>query len=191
MLENLEPLRRKLVAHAAEHAHATRTAAEERLARKTARRRLRHARQAQALAQRVAAGVQAAAHSQIAAVVSRCLTAVFGPETYQFKIAFEQKRGRTEARLLLTRGGLELDPLDSAGGGVVDVAAFALRLAALVLERPARRRLLCLDEPWKHLSTEYRPALRELVEVLAREMGVQFLLITHSPEFEIGKVVRL
>lgn len=190
-MQDLESLQKKLTAAAAEHAHTARTVAEERAAHKAARQRLGHAKQAQALAQRVAAGVQAAAHSQIAAVVSRCLTAVFGPEAYQFKIAFEQKRGKTEARLLLTRGGLELDPLDSAGGGVVDVAAFALRLAALVLERPARRRLLVLDEPFRFVSKEYQPAVRQLIETLAAEMQVQIIMVTHNVELEIGKVVRL
>ncbi len=84
-----------------------------------------------------------------------------------------------------------MDPTASVGGGVVDVASFALRLACLLLASPKRRRLLCLDEPFKHLSENYRPAVRELIEVLAREMDVQFIIVTHSNELKIGKVIEL
>jgi hypothetical protein len=61
----------------------------------------------------------------------------------------------------------------------------------LCLRRPASRRLLVLDEPWKHLSENYRPAARKLIEMLSEQMQVQFLIVTHSKEFEIGKVVRI
>lgn len=141
------------------------------------------------LAQSAAAQAQKAAHGRLASLVSECLRSVFGEDAYEFKIVFEEKRGKTEARLAFARGGAEVDPLTASGGGVVDVAAFALRLSALLLHEPPLRRLLVLDEPWKHLSARYRPALRELVEVLARRLGVQFLIVTHSADFEIGKVI--
>lgn len=157
-----------------------------------AREQVEHLLQAQAIVQQVAEAVQQQAHEQVARMVTRCLQAVFGEEAaYTFKIDFERKRGRTEARLLFCRDGMELEPLGAAGGGVIDVAAFALRLACLVLARPKRRRLLVLDEPWKHLSAEYRPAVRQLVLTLARELGIQFLICTHANELKIGKVIEL
>ena len=144
----------------------------------------------QKILQAVAQTIQEQVHNRIAAVVSRCLTAVFS-EPYAFRITFEQKRGRTEARLSFVRGGIEVDPLTAAGGGVVDVAAFALRLAALMLSRPVKRRLLVLDEPFRFVSAEYRPKVRELLAELATEMGVQFVLVTHMPELYGDKVVEL
>lgn len=144
----------------------------------------------QKILQEVAATVQAKAHARIARLVARCLGAVF-TEPYEFEIEFEQKRGRTEARLVFKRGVNEVDPLNASGGGVVDVCSFALRLAALVASRPARRKVLIMDEPFKHLSREYRPAVRGLLEGLAMELGMQFIIVTHDPALQIGKVVEI
>jgi hypothetical protein len=140
--------------------------------------------------QAVAHVVQQETHTAIASVVSRCLQAVF-PDPYEFEIQFEQRRGRTEARLVFVRDGEAVSPLDSSGGGVVDVAAFALRLACLMLAQPQRRRLVVLDEPFKFVSADYLPAVRQLLEDLAAELGVQFVMVTHLEELYCGKIVQI
>lgn len=151
---------------------------------------------AQVLVQRVAQAVQQRAHDQIAKVVSRCLSAVFD-HPYEFRILFERKRGRTEARLVFVRKKgkreVEIDPADGCGGGVVDVAAFALRLACLLLQKPKRRRVLILDEPFKFVSErrDYRHRVRNLLETLADEMDIQFIMVTHDPVLQVGKVVEV
>jgi DNA repair exonuclease SbcCD ATPase subunit len=139
------------------------------------------------VAREVAQQVQEEAHAKISDIVSHALSAVFD-QPYSFKIRFEQKRGRTEAVLVFDRDGVEIDPLTAAGGGVVDVASFALRLSALLLSRPQRRKLLVMDEPFKMLSQEYRPRLKALLETLAKDLGVQMVMVTHDPELRIGAV---
>ena len=146
---------------------------------------------AQQLVQLVAQDIQQRAHQQIAALVTHCLKAVFGEEAYIFKINFERQRGKTSAHLLLERDGLEIDAIDAAGGGVVDVTAFALRLATLLLARPKRRQVLILDEPFKMLSREYVPKVRDLLLALSQDLGVQILMVTHNEELKIGKVIEL
>lgn len=149
------------------------------------------AREVHAIFQEASTQTQRLAHSRIAAVASRCLSAVFD-DPYDFRLVFESKRNRTEVRLVFTRGGVDLDdPVDSCGGGVVDVAAFALRLACLMLMHPPRRRLLVLDEPFKHLSREYRPRVAALLQTLTREMGVQIIMVTHDPALCMGRVVEI
>jgi hypothetical protein len=145
--------------------------------------------------QEAALEIQQEAHRRIASVVSRCLEDVF-EDAYQFEIRFERKRGRTEAGLVFSRRGLELlDPLNEAGGGVVDVAAFALRLVCLVLEKPEKRRLLILDEPFSKVrGSTNRSRVRALVENLADEFGVQFVINIDGevyPEFLLGTVVEI
>lgn len=147
--------------------------------------------EAQKIVQGIALQIQTEAHNKIADVVSRCLEAVFGDDAYQFRITFEQKRGRTEASLAFVRDGVEIDPMSASGGGAVDVAAFALRVACLVLSRPPLRRVLFLDEAFRFLSLEYRPRVAEMIESLAQELEIQFILVTHSPELQIGKVYAL
>lgn len=146
--------------------------------------------QAQAIAQLAAQQIQRQAHDKIAGVVSRCLETVFG-EKYEFQIIFERKRGKTEARLAFVKDGEELDGVSAVGGGVVDVASFALRLSCLVLSTPAVRRVMVLDEPFKWLSREYLGRVAELLQSLAEEMDVQFIMVTHIPELQMGKVVTL
>lgn len=151
---------------------------------------LTDAEQARCILQEVSQAVQQMAHSRIAEVVSRCLEAVFD-DPYEFRIKFDTKRGRTEAQLVFVRDGVEVDPMSASGGGVVDVASFALRLACLSLSRPPLRKLLVLDEPFKFVSQEYRRRIRVLLETLAKEMEFQFFFVTHIPDLQCGKVVSI
>lgn len=146
--------------------------------------------EAQELAQQVAQQVQQQAHEAIAGVVSQCLEAVFD-EPYEFKILFDRKRGRTEAQLVFERDGEQVDPLTASGGGVIDVAAFALRLSCLMLSQPPVRKLLVLDEPFKFVSREYIGRVRTMLEKLAEDMEVQFVIVTHINELRCGTVVQL
>jgi DNA repair exonuclease SbcCD ATPase subunit len=142
------------------------------------------------IARGIAEVLQRDAHTRIAGLVTRCLSAVFGDEAYEFRIITEQKRNRTEARAVFVRDGEEFDALSSIGGGVVDVAAFALRVAVILAQDPVRR-LLILDEPMKFVSAEYRPQVRALLETLADELDVQIVLVTHISDLELGKIVRI
>lgn len=151
--------------------------------------------EAQRILQIVAQSVQEVVHRQISGVVSQCLRFVF-EDPYAFRIEFERKRGRTEAKLVFAREGIELsDPLREVGGGVVDVAAFALRLACLVKANPPVRRMLVLDEPFSKLrGYENRQRIRDMVRSLADELDVQFIMNVDTdvyPEFEMGEVVRV
>ena len=152
--------------------------------------RIENILEAQDLAQQVAQQIQRQAHDQIATVVSKCLEAIFD-EPYEFRIHFERKRGRTEARLVFEREGQEIDPMTASGGGVVDVAAFALRLSCLMLARPALSKTLILDEPFKFVSEDLRDRIRMLLEKLSKEMNVQFIIVTHMEELKVGKVIEL
>ena len=176
----------------ATYAEASSRVGKERQALKSAKSRLSDTKEAVVLIQEVAASVQAQAHARISLVVTRCLSAIFD-DPYTFTITFERKRNRTEAKITFCRAELEIEPEDGVGGGVLDVAAFGLRLAALTLSRPQKRRLLVLDEPFKFLSRKkgYRGRVRDLIESLAEEMDVQFIIITHMDELRVGSVIDL
>lgn len=130
-------------------------------------------------------------HGQVQQIVSYCLKEVFGEEAYEFRIKFMQKRNQVEAALVFVRNGEEFDPLQAAGGGVLAVACFALRMAVLYLMRKDVRPIMILDEPFSQVSKEYREAMAALLERTSDEFGMQYILITHSPEFEVGKVYRI
>ena len=174
-----------------QHSHACKTVTAERAAMQEAKQDQQDALEAQRILQQIAQTIQQEAHKRIAEIVTKCLRSIFEEDAYEFKINFLRKRGRTEARLVFVRDGHEIDPRRAAGGGVVDVAAFALRIACLILSRPPVRRLIVADEPFKHLSAEYRPRIASMIERLASDLKVQFVIVTHSPELAVGKTIRI
>lgn len=188
---NLELLRRNTDRTLADYRAAKQTLGSERTRLEQAKTNLEAIQTAQKLVQEVATRVQEEAHAQIGGLVTRALRAVFGEDAYTFKIVFEQKRGKTEARFVFVRDGEEIDPMSAAGGGVIQVAALALRISCMVLEVPPVRLLLVADEPCSMVSKEYRSRVRNLLETLAEELDMQIILTTHSPDLQIGKVVEL
>lgn len=153
---------------------------------------LEHVEEARGIVQAVSQAIQQIVHDRVAKIVTDCLEAVFD-DPYEFRIIFDRKRGKTEARIIFCRDGVELDdPLNQVGGGIIDVAAFALRLACLMISRPARRRLLILDEPMKYVRGEvYRRRVAEMLQRLSKELEVQILLNTDVPTFRLGTVVEM
>lgn len=142
------------------------------------------------LVQELAEKVQHDAHKAIADIVTRCLQAVFGEDTYHLNIKIRKSRGKTDALLQLVKGDLVLDDPESESGGVKDVVAFALRLAALILSRPSKRRLMILDEPFRHLNSERMEIVVELLQTLSEEMGIQFIMVTQAKSLAtVGKVI--
>lgn len=142
--------------------------------------------------QSISQELQQQAHKQISLVVSKCLAAVFD-EPYEFEIHFERKRNRTQANLVLSRDGVEIgNPMDATGGGVIDVASFAIRISALLLQQPPRRRLVVLDEPFKFLHPpERRPRIVKMLEMLSNDFDIQFIIVTGIDELRCGRVIDL
>jgi len=148
--------------------------------------------EAQEVVTYIAQTIQQQVHGRVSQIVTRCLNAVF-EDPYEFKIRFDRKRGKTEARMVLVRDGEELDdPLNEVGGGVVDVVSLALRLAHLLLSRPARRRLVVLDEPFSAIrGAGNKKRTREMLLKLAEELGFQFVLNSEIQAYQMGNVVEL
>lgn len=114
---------------------------------------------------------------RITNIVSMALAAVF-PDPYQFKLVFNERRNQTEADLLLVRDGEELSPVEGAGGGVLDVVSFALRIAVLLMSN--HRRIIILDEPFRHLSADLQPKASEMMKMLSDKLGIQFIMVSHE-----------
>ena len=108
------------------------------------------------------------------AIVQACLDAVF-PGSYKFMMEFISRRGQVEVDMWLDKDGTRMDPLDSNGGGVVDVMSIALRLCCLTLSTKAK--VLLLDEPFGHLRGDARERLGELLSIISERLNVQILMV--------------
>jgi DNA repair exonuclease SbcCD ATPase subunit len=107
-----------------------------------------------------------------------CLQSIFGDD-YRYKMIGEIKYGLLSiSHIVLDKKGNEIDPINSMGGGVVDVLSFALRLTTLLLS--GTDRLLILDEPFRFLSRDKIPIIRSVLDILSVDYGVQIEMVTHT-----------
>lgn len=115
----------------------------------------------------------------ISDVTSLALESVFN-DPYQLKVDFVQRRNKTECDLLFVKGDSELDPLTASGGGAVDVAAFALRIASWSMSHPRTRATIILDEPLRFLSVDNQEKASRMIKELSQRLGLQFIIVTHE-----------
>lgn len=113
--------------------------------------------------------------------VTLALKSIFGEE-YSFKIIFEMKRDQPECHFYVNKNGLLLEPrFDTMGGGIIDVAALALHVLVLILEKSPP--ILIADEPMlKNVSKEHLPAVADMLKRLIKELNIQLIMVTHIPE---------
>ena len=128
-------------------------------------------------------------------IVTSAILGVF-PDPYVFKADFVMKNNRTECELgLLSNEGEIINPLAASGGGVVDVTAFALRVASWSMKIPRSRPVIILDETFKHLSRDLMYKAGEMLRGMADRLNMQVIMISHEPDlvqiadrvFEVSK----
>lgn len=117
----------------------------------------------------------------IGEITSLAMEAVFD-DPYEMIAEFVERRNKTECDLLFERDGKRINPLDASGGGVVDIASFALRAASWSMGRPRTQPVLILDEPFKQLSANLMPKASQMLEDVSKELGLQIIMVTHSDE---------
>lgn len=134
--------------------------------------------QAQIFIQNVAKATQEKLCYHINDVVQLALDALF-PDEYTFNLEFEVKNGKTVANLNFYKQGYLVDILKSDGGGVVDIASLALRIAAWSLSRTEP--VLILDEPLQKIQPKELQAVAwAVVEELSKRLSLQFIIISNS-----------
>ena len=144
---------------------------------------INYSEKAQSIIQLVAQQTQKELEYHISDIVSLALETIFD-DPYKFKIEFVLKRNKTECELLFEREGELINPLSASGGGVIDVASFALRIALWTLQAPKSRNTIILDESFKFVSKDLLPRVGELLQELSKKLNLQFILVTHLDELE-------
>lgn len=145
------------------------------------KRNQRNVDQAQVILQTLAKETQDGIKYHITDIVNLALNAVFD-DPYEFTIEFVFKNNKVAAELYFIKDGNKIDPLSSTGGGVVDIAAFALRIALWTLGNPRSDNCIVLDEPLKWISKDLRPKAAEIIKELSNKLDLQFIIVTHMPE---------
>jgi len=147
---------------------------------KESNRDLRRHEQAREIIKEVGLKTQQQLSFHISDITSLALEAVFD-NPYELVAEFVQRRNKTECDLYFIRDGEKLDPLSASGGGAVDVAAFALRIASWSMQRPKSRNTILLDEPLRFLSVDHQEKASMMIKHLSEKLHIQFIIITHVP----------
>ena len=140
----------------------------------------------QIVLQDVVGQIQKKIKYQINNLVTVALKSVFPDNPYKFVLEFVNRRGKTECDILFERESQRFDPIAESGGGVVDVAAFTLRIAMWSLSGKYDN-VLIFDEPFKNINDETRETHRRiaaLVKELSHKMKIQFIIISMIPELQ-------
>ncbi len=133
--------------------------------------------QARVLIQVVAERTQKRLEWHISNLVTTALASVF-PDPYDFSLRFVQRRNKTEADLIFSKNGNESDDLlNTAGGGVVDVAGFALRIALWAIRK--NRAVIVMDEPMRFLSADLQQKASDMLKEISSKLRVQIIMISH------------
>lgn len=144
-------------------------------------RQIKASEEAQAILQQVAQLTQEELQFHISELVTLALNAVYG-DLYTFKVEFVVRRGKTECDLFFEQDGHIIDPMTASGGGPVDIASFALRIALWNLSQPRSRNTIILDEPFRFLNENVRPQASALFKELSERLGLQIIYVTNEPD---------
>ena len=108
---------------------------------------------------------------RVETVVSQGLGLVFGSNVSCVLEKKDGARGATykvKIKVVTDQGEIIGDPMESFGGGPVNVTSFLLRV--LMLHRFKLARFMVLDETFNNVSEEYLPAVSSLLKSLADEI---------------------
>ena len=120
---------------------------------------------------------------QIEMLVTHCLQFVFGP-SLEFEIELNEVRGKTSAEfyVISTYNDVKIKtkPQDARGGGIVDVISLALRIAVIQSTDTYKDGPLILDEPAKHVSSEYISNVARFLKQISDVFHRQIIMVTHN-----------
>ena len=122
--------------------------------------------------------VQKQLQYNISELTSLALEAVFD-DPYQLVVEFVRRRNKTECDLYFDSNGNKIDPY-LGGGGALDIASFALRLASWSMQRPQSRNVLILDESFSNLSDGLQLRAGQMLSEISQKLGIQIIMVSHK-----------
>lgn len=191
MSMRVDKLKQRIYSGYGEHIAAVSNAKELKEKVEQLKKQLSIEEQARVFFQKQAETQQSETADILAAILTSALQAAF-PSTYVCEIPLEIKRNQLEARPILKKGALVIkDPVNSIGGGLIDVLSLAAKVAEIYLS--GKRLVLIADEPFKAVSEKYRKFIPDMLKMLHEKLGCQFIIVSHMDELKHcdGNVIKI
>lgn len=119
---------------------------------------------------------------KITSLISFGLNSILDRQGMELKLDSRLQRGRQFYQFRLIDNGMEIDPLKSCGGGVINILSILLRI--VILSMSSNRKFLVIDEGFANLSANHREKAVDFLKLAAQKLGVQFLIVTHQEELK-------
>jgi DNA repair exonuclease SbcCD ATPase subunit len=115
---------------------------------------------------------------KVESIVSDGLKLVFDQD---LQLVIERKEGAKgdSYRLMVQEGDVIGPPIDTMGGGVVNVISFLLRV--IMIQRFKLNKLIVLDEAFNNVSSDRLPKVSEMLKSLCDDYDYTILSITQQP----------
>lgn len=141
---------------------------------------LEYTEEAMVYAQEVAKQTQEQLKVHIEDIITMALESILD-EPYSFELDFVTRRNKTECDVYFVRDGKRVNPIDASGGGAVDIASFAARIALWSLS--GADNVLVFDEPFRYVSANYQARVGELLTKISKQLNLQVIMVTHNPQY--------
>ena len=138
------------------------------------------AEEALAFIQQVAKATQGQVKVHIEDIITMALDTIMD-DPYKLELDFVLRRNKTECDIYFVRNGKRIKPIDESGGGAVDIASFASRIAFWSLG--SSDNVLVFDEPFKFVSKQYQSKVAELLTKLSDKLGLQIIMVSHNDNY--------
>lgn len=139
---------------------------------------LRALKEARSVFQKASKMTQNYLAKHLSSIVTKALRTIWTESNMSFLVEFVERRNTTECDMWIEEDGHRYSLFDGRGYGVVDVVSFSLKVAYIMLHSVDN--VIIIDEPVRNLSKDKHEAFSLVTRELSRELGVQFIMSTHS-----------
>ncbi len=121
--------------------------------------------------------------NQIEELTTNCIQFIFENQS-KFIVEIDELYSKASADFYIIdqeeNVEIKTKPVESRGGGLIDIISLALRISFLQLYKPLINGPLVLDEPAKHVSEDYIYNVGDFIKRSSEMFNRQIIMVTHN-----------
>lgn len=115
-------------------------------------------------------------------IVTHALNFIYDSNDYKFELVFTKRGSLPELKFSVKTPDKDeaFDPLDTDGGGTINILSFALRVVLMEISNPKTQGFILSDESFANLSSEYIENAGRFLKEVNTKMKRQIIAISHQ-----------